>query len=842
MATETFEIRIVTRGTARSKRQIEGIGKSAGKSLKILGQLRAGLVIFASARVLSGLVTMADSFVNLQNRLQASLGSMTAATGALNAILEISIETRTSLEATGDAFARLALSGGELGLTISDMVTVTRTLNKAIILSGASAEEARNAMIQLSQGIASGALRGDELRSVLEQLPLVARLIAKEFGVAVGELRILGEQGKLVAERIVLSMQNASAEIDEAFKGTTVTVGQAFTVLETAFTFFLSQLSQSTGTANALASSLGGLAESLLFLGKNTEIVAGVFAGLISLGLIPLIGFLIRITGLGNAVSLAATGMGVAFIEFSEGAKLATISTTFFTTSVNFLIAALTRLIIPIGVTLGVIALLNIDFKKVTESIKDAKSALEDLNTVFDATKLNLTTKQLNQRREEILENIKREKTILAKLEDQLIISGGPDVPRGRDFGEISQDIRELSRRLTTLIDDLFAVDRATPKELGKNFSPQIQKVIKDLTFANEQLKRNTDGLEINSLQLKINKNIRKAGAKDNAEARKEIEDLTIAIFKEIQARKARAETFGISVAKAIQQDKERLAALKSGQEIIKQLDRDAIDLLNKNISLKEKQLVVETKLELQRERLISLGFAKIEVDAAISKELNRQTDALLRQHAAQQKVLTGDERRLLELTGDKSAAAGLERGFLKMRIDAADTSKFVEEAFTSTFSKMGDALAEFATTGKLDFREFANSMLQDLNRIIAKAFLSNLFSGASGGSFNFGGILAKLFAGGGGGLPTAGGGGSPIGFAKGGQFTVGGSGGADSQFVPLQLTPGELVTIDPDGRSGGTTVVMNINTPDANSFRLSQTQIVAEAAAILQRANRRNR
>ncbi|MDQ9670831.1 tape measure protein, partial [Serratia marcescens] len=72
--------------------------------------------------------------------------------------------------------------------------------NKAAIVSGATAEESTNAIIQLSQGLASGTLRGEEFNSVSEQMPRIMEMLEKSLGKTRGELRAMAEQGMLTTQ------------------------------------------------------------------------------------------------------------------------------------------------------------------------------------------------------------------------------------------------------------------------------------------------------------------------------------------------------------------------------------------------------------------------------------------------------------------------------------------------------------------------------------------------------------------------------------------------------------------------------------------------------------------
>jgi TP901 family phage tail tape measure protein len=201
-----------------------------------------------------------------------------------------------------------------------------------------------------------------------------------------------------------------------------------------------------------------------------------------------------------------------------------------------------------------------------------------------------------------------------------------------------------------------------------------------------------------------------------------------------------------------------------------------------------------------------------------------------------------------------KSASEGA-KGVKKLGDAAAESSSFIEDAFKSAFDKASDAIAEFVATGKLDIKSLTQSILKDITKMALNSVFKQVFGGGGGGGGIFGGggggggIFGGLFGGGGGGGGILGG---LFGFAEGGSFTIGGTGGTDNNVMSINGRPvarvsrGEMVTVSPNGQGGGgggrpIVINYNISTPDANSFRRSQGQIQANAAATINRASRRN-
>lgn len=274
------------RGTRRVRNELNGL---EGTANRLRGTLANAFALAGIGFSIRELIRLADAFENARNRARLVTRDVAQLDAVMGELFRISADTRSSFQATAELFNRTALATRDLGLTQRETLQFTESLNQAIILSGASAQEASAGLIQLSQGLASGTLRGDELRSVLEQLPAVADVIAQELGVTRGELRLLGQEGRISAEQVIQAFANAADELDEAFATTQVTIGQAFTVLQTRIIQFISDVNEGTGASRAFA-------DVILLLSENIDVLAQAFA---------VIGSLITINFVRNAIQPA---------------------------------------------------------------------------------------------------------------------------------------------------------------------------------------------------------------------------------------------------------------------------------------------------------------------------------------------------------------------------------------------------------------------------------------------------------------------------------------------------------------------------------------------------------
>ena len=263
MTTEVINIVVREDGSRVVRRDIESIGTSAETARKGLGLLKGAIAAAVGGAVLNEVRQMVDTWTTMNNRLRLTTDGQANLNAVMQELVNISGRTRSSLESNVELYSRIAVSAKELGVSQSDILQFTEKLNKAIKISGATSEEASAGIIQLAQGMASGRLQGDELRSVLENLPAVADVIAKSLGVTRGELRQMGQDGKISATTIIDAFKSAGAELDEKFGKTVPTISEGFIALKNQLLVTVGALDTATGSSSLLGSALQSVAEFL---------------------------------------------------------------------------------------------------------------------------------------------------------------------------------------------------------------------------------------------------------------------------------------------------------------------------------------------------------------------------------------------------------------------------------------------------------------------------------------------------------------------------------------------------------------------------------------------------
>lgn len=187
-----------------------GLGKTRAGLQSISTQLAQArtvlLQFFAAGKIAeysSKIIELSDQYKLLNGRLSLVTDSSQDLQRVQQALFQQSQDTRGGYADTVSLYTRLTRATQTLNFSEKQRLDVTKAINQSMIVSGATTEEASRAIIQLSQGLAAGTLRGQDLKSVLEQAPRLAQAIADGLHIQFGELRTLAASGKLTSEEII---------------------------------------------------------------------------------------------------------------------------------------------------------------------------------------------------------------------------------------------------------------------------------------------------------------------------------------------------------------------------------------------------------------------------------------------------------------------------------------------------------------------------------------------------------------------------------------------------------------------------------------------------------------
>lgn len=241
------QVRDITDGMEGGFNRADKAASSLTSSFGSLSRVATSLMAILSVQQVA---QYADAWTTLNNKLANALRPGERLVDVTERVFNITQQTRGSLDATASLYARLERATREYGTSADDLAKLTTIINQGFVVSGATAQEAENAIIQLSQGLASGALRGEEFNSVNEQGNRLIVALADSMGVGIGQMRQMAAAGKLTTDVVVNGLLSQGVTIGNEFANTTTTISQALQVAGNNITKFFGENSTvKTGTA-----------------------------------------------------------------------------------------------------------------------------------------------------------------------------------------------------------------------------------------------------------------------------------------------------------------------------------------------------------------------------------------------------------------------------------------------------------------------------------------------------------------------------------------------------------------------------------------------------------------
>jgi len=736
--------------------QLSGLGT-------VLGTLAFGAVT-------SQVIKMADSITSLRNRFSQLDPALGASQKQLEAVAAIAISTRTPLEQVGDLYFRIARSADALGISQTEAARITDLVAKALVNSGISAQEAAGPLLQLGQALQSGRFQGDELRSILEGLPPVSKALADALGVPVGNLRLLGSQGKITGDVFVKAMSMAARSIEEGFGRSIPTVSQQFEVLSTRLKLAVDEFMNAARGSQGLRDIINTLADVLNYLRDNIEEVARVFKALLFA-----FGFFI-----GMKVQIMIIEMVVAYKELTTAIKAATTATA--------LLNAVTKanpLILGLSILAGGAAYLIDKFDLFGKSNEAAKNGMDD---AADATK--------------------RYTEELAKFDkiNALSQTPGKGLTNAERYPEAAQNLAKLQAQLLSTVEAYKLSNAEKIKSIQNDtamltLSEKDQELLKSRTdaytaYAQKKLDLENKIKEINAESIKsdyekgvLTEEVKNKIADLTTEYENHLVTLDKVVTKQVEETRVRQLSL-FTLDQQIDKNKQ----LRKIQDDIAQLTMTTLEKKYNDIDIAARESAdAAIEAEKRRRNVTQLDPAEVEAYyAAAIAGADKLKEATKNQYEESRKWSTG-----------------WKRAFNDYKEAATDAAKNAEAVFKKATQGMEDAIVNFAKTGKFEWKSFVSSIVEELLRQQVRELIAKTFGGmaapASGGGGGGGGILGTI--------------GSIFGFANGGIIPTNGP-VLIGERGPELLMGAAGRSVVPNNQMGGTTVVYNINAVDAMSFK----------------------
>lgn len=264
------------------KRSAEGATTAANTTAtalsRVVGQMKSLAAMAGIGLAIREIIQMADQYKLLEGRLRMVTKGNEDLMRTEIALHQMAQRTRSGYAETAELFTKVARNGAQLGKTNEQLMQFTESVQKSIQIGGASAGESSAAVLQLGQALASGVLRGDEFRSIMENASGMAFYLAKGLNVGVGELRRMAMDGKLTADVLLTSFTKMRAQIDEDFKNVPLTVGHAFTIMKNEVFKYIGETDRAHGSTALLSQGIVLLAQNITPL-LNALTAVGIVMG-----------------------------------------------------------------------------------------------------------------------------------------------------------------------------------------------------------------------------------------------------------------------------------------------------------------------------------------------------------------------------------------------------------------------------------------------------------------------------------------------------------------------------------------------------------------------------------
>ena len=253
------------------RRAVEGIDKTAKSATSTMASFaKAVAAVAAVGFAAKGLTQVSDALTNLETKLKLSTNSVKEARKSFKALANVASSTRSDINAVATLYQKTTIATQKLGMSQRQVIRFTDLVTKSLSASGATATEQFSAIMQLGQGLASGKLAGDELRTVMEAAPIFARELASGLDVSVGKIREMGAAGELTAMKIMGALFKRQSQIDTIFGKVGVTFSSAFTNLSNSFTFLFDGFQKAADVSfGNVAAGLNNLARKMIDIGLN---------------------------------------------------------------------------------------------------------------------------------------------------------------------------------------------------------------------------------------------------------------------------------------------------------------------------------------------------------------------------------------------------------------------------------------------------------------------------------------------------------------------------------------------------------------------------------------------
>ena len=235
-AVDTRSFQTAREELARMGAQLEEVEnqtrRTGGAAESMKSKFMHAAAAVGTALSIKNIIGLADAMMQTEARLNLITGDLEKTAALQDQIMASANRSRAAYQSTADAVAKMGIMAKDAFNNTDELVAFTELINKQFTIAGASAAGQEAAMLQLTQAMASGVLRGEELNSIFEQAPTIIQTIADYLGVSVGEIRAMAAEGQITAQVVKDAMLSSADEINAQFSAMPYTFSQVWTMMQ----------------------------------------------------------------------------------------------------------------------------------------------------------------------------------------------------------------------------------------------------------------------------------------------------------------------------------------------------------------------------------------------------------------------------------------------------------------------------------------------------------------------------------------------------------------------------------------------------------------------------------
>ncbi len=715
---------VAATGVNRLGRSADSVARSMSRFEKVIGGI-------FTAQFVRQVLNTADAYTSMNARLALVTSGAEQFARVQNDLFALAQSTRSSLGDTVDLYTRLARATQGLGSSEKELLTVTEAVNNALAISGASAAQAQGVLVQLGQGFASGVIRGEELNSILEGGGRLAEALANGMGKTVGELRKLGAEGAITAERAFGALLSQSGQLRAEMRQMPVTAQQGFMAVGNALVQMIGQIDKATGATGKLAAA---------FINLGNIVQDPKYA-------------LNRIFGLDDIGQLERQGKTIG-------------------NSINFVIQQMERM--KPSVDRGVPAAIQ-QYKQLEAALKDLQAQQAAVNKqvreIANPPERRGTLAEVNQadnRRETA--QLRARQAAWDELSVKYQSAADKNKALAAEIRTVGQAAGKSESEIAKLIASATKSDKAAAKDL---LALRREKLASDIAAIKRDLDGYVSNFENAEALLEAARDAGLVNEADYYQERRRFIELTAqrreeAIQREVSALNAQKLSGDEAIA-----NQRKIADLEAELSRVRQRATTEVKVLGmeqvsaaKRVETANQQALMAAQeylrmLELQQQReLDAFGMGdqerrRVAGLSQIDDRYSQQIADLSRERAAAQ---TDEQRAQLDeqlritrdfhakaidsyesywdrlLQKQRDASVGLNEAIANYLDESRNVAQQTADAFSTAFTGLEDAIVRTVTTGKLEFRSLADAVLAEIARMLAKKAVAGLISGLFGG------------------------------------------------------------------------------------------------------------